>query len=291
MEVLLIMSQRIAIVGGGRIGEALLAGLLESGTQVKDLVVVEHSTARAAEISDTYGVLTTDLTTAVEGASVVVVAVKPKDVDGVIEALGRLDDDDDLEHVIVSLAAGVTISHYENKLPAGFPIIRVMPNTAMLVGESMSGVSAGRFASQENIDLVVAMMSSVGKVLVVPESQMDAVTAISGSGPAYAFFLAEAMVDAGVGLGLTRAQATQLAAQTIKGAGILLTDSGSSPTDLRAAVTSPGGTTAAALREFERHAVRSAVNEAAFACAARSAEGAGGASASSEGAAVSPDRS
>lgn len=267
------MTERIAIVGGGKIGEALLAGLIQSGRQTKDLVVVEKLPARAAEIADEYGVLVTDdVTTAAEGAQYVFLAIKPDDVDGVLRKLAATDDDAESERVTVSLVAGLPIAKYEYALQAGSPVVRVMPNTPMLVNEAMSAVSPGRYVGDDQLAAVVRLLEAVGKVTVVPEKHMDAVTAVSGSGPAYVFLMAESMIDAGVALGLTRAQASELTVQTIKGAGMLLSESGLSPVDLRAAVTSPGGTTAAAIREFEANGFRHGVYQATRACAAVSAK-------------------
>ncbi|MFZ2512646.1 MAG: pyrroline-5-carboxylate reductase [Gordonia sp. (in: high G+C Gram-positive bacteria)] len=262
------MTERIAIIGGGKIGEALLAGLIKSGKPIKDLVVVELSAERSAEISRDYGVrVTLDVRDAAEGAQVVFLAVKPDAVDAVLRELARAEDPGETERVTVSLVAGVPTARYEANLPAGSPVVRVMPNTPMLVNEAMSAVSGGRYADAGQVAVAVRLMESVGQVMVVPETQMDAVTAISGSGPAYFFLLVEALTDAGVGLGLTRAQSLELASQTLKGAGQLLSESGLSPVELRAAVTSPGGTTAAALAEFERYGLRHAASEAARAAA------------------------
>ncbi len=268
------MTERIAIIGGGKIGEALLAGLIASGTPTKNLVVAEHSPARAAEIADEYGVLVTDVRNAAESAQYVFLAIKPDDVDGVLRELAAAEDNAETERVTVTLVAGLPLARYENALQAGSPVIRVMPNTPMLVNEAMSAVSAGRYVAAEQLESVVELLKTVGRVAVVPEKQMDAVTAISGSGPAYVFLLTESMIDAGVALGLTRAQASEMAIQTIRGAGIMLSDAGISPVDLRAAVTSPGGTTAAAIREFEAGGLRHTVYEATRACAEASARGA-----------------
>ncbi|QUD81811.1 pyrroline-5-carboxylate reductase [Gordonia polyisoprenivorans] len=266
------MTERIAIVGGGKIGEALLAGLIAAGKQAKNLVVVERVPARATEIADEYGVLVTDdVTTAVSSAQFVFLAVKPDDVEGVLRKLATADDDAESERVTVTLAAGIPLARYEKMLQAGSPVVRVMPNTPMLVNEAMSAVAAGRHVDDEQLRAVVELLQSVGRVAVVPEKQMDAVTAISGSGPAYVFLVAEAMIDSAVSLGLTRAQATTLVVQTIRGAGVLLSDSGLSPVDLRAAVTSPGGTTAAAVRTLETQGLRGAFYEATEAAADASA--------------------
>lgn len=235
---------RIAVIGGGRIGEALISGLLQNGYATKDLVVVEKLPERADELARAYAIRVTDGTAdAAEGADVIVVAVKPGDVDTVIADVTSADLDSDTEQIVVSLVAGVTTAHYENKLPAGSPVVRVMPNTPMLVGQGASVLASGRHAKGEHLDLVREMLGSVGTVSVVPESQMDAVTAVSGSGPAYFFLVAEAMIDAGVALGLSRTVATDLVVQTMTGSAAMLAHSGENAADLRAAVTSPGGTT------------------------------------------------
>ncbi|MDO3650051.1 pyrroline-5-carboxylate reductase [Nocardia mangyaensis] len=264
---------RIAVVGGGRIGEALVAGLLESGRATKDLVVVEPSAPRAAQLAERFKVrVSGSVAEAVVGADIVVVAVKPGVVDSVLTDLSKADLDSGSDQVLVSLAAGVTTARLESKLPAGFAVVRVMPNTPMLVGQGMSVIAPGRYADDEQLEQVGAMLEAVGKVVTVAESQMDAVTAVSGSGPAYFFLVVEAMIDAGVGLGLTRDVASELVVQTMIGSAALLDETGQSAVDLRAAVTSPGGTTAAALRELERGALRSTFIEALQAAKHRSAE-------------------
>lgn len=277
---------RIAIIGGGNIGEALLAGLLQSGRQVKDLVVAEAYPARAAQLAEKYSVRVTDVADAAENAAYVIVAVKPDAVEGVVETLADAAADADsssVEQVVVSVAAGVPTAFYEAKLPAGSPVVRVMPNTPMLVGAGITALSRGRYANDAQLAEVSEIFSAVGAVLTVPEKQMDAVTAVSGSGPAYFFLMVEAVVDAGVAAGLPRPVATELAAQTMAGAAAMLldrmteSDSGSvvgpldtSAAQLRASVTSPGGTTAAGLRELERGGLRSAVASAVEAAKTRS---------------------
>lgn len=283
---------RIAIVGGGSIGEALLSGLLRAGRQVKDLVVAEKDPNRAQYLADTYSVLVTTVANAVDHASYVIVAVKPADVAGLVDEIvdaATNAESDTAEQVFVTVAAGVTTEYYENKLPAGAPVIRVMPNAPMVVGGGVSALSAGRFATAEQMKEVSAIFDAVGGVLTVPESQLDAVTAISGSGPAYFFLMVEALVDAGVDAGLSRSAATDLVAQTMAGSAAMLLDrldraadaaggaSGSSgaamdttPAQLRATVTSPGGTTAAGLRELERGGLRAAVARAVEAAKKRS---------------------
>lgn len=264
---------RIAVIGGGKIGEALISGLLQNGFATKDLVVAEKFEERRAELVRDHAIRVTDsIQDAVEGADVVVVAVKPNDVESVVTAVAAADLDNDEEQILVSLAAGVPTVRYETKLPAGFPVVRVMPNTPMLVGQGASVLAPGRYVRTEHLDTVREILGTVGTVSVVPESQIDAVTAVSGSGPAYFFLVAEAMIDAGVALGLTRAVATDLVVQTMKGSSAMLEQTGESATDLRAAVTSPGGTTAAAIRELERGGLRTAFYEALDAARRRSIE-------------------
>ncbi|MCV7198363.1 pyrroline-5-carboxylate reductase [Mycobacterium angelicum] len=281
---------RIAIVGGGSIGEALLSGLLRAGRQVKDLVVAERMPDRAKYISETYSVLVTSVKDAVENATFVVVAVKPADVEAVVDDLAdaaAAADNDSVEQVFVTVAAGITITFFESKLPAGTPVIRAMPNAAALVGAGVTALAKGRFVTPQQLEEASALFDAVGAVLTVPEAQMDAVTAVSGSGPAYFFLLVEALVDAGVAVGLSRQVATDLTAQTMAGSAAMLLERmnqerrtadgeplglrvDSSPAELRASVTSPGGTTAAALRELERGGFRIAVDAAVQAAKTRS---------------------
>ncbi|SON59036.1 Pyrroline-5-carboxylate reductase [Mycobacterium simulans] len=281
---------RIAIIGGGSIGEALLSGLLRAGRRVKDLVVAERMPDRAKYLSETYSVLVTSVADAVENATFVVVAVKPADVEAVIgdlAAAAAAADNTSAEQVFVTVAAGITITYFESKLPAGTPVIRAMPNAAALVGAGVTALAKGRFVTPQQLEEVSALFDAVGTVLTVPESQMDAVTAVSGSGPAYFFLLVEALVDAGVAAGLSRQVATDLSTQTMAGSAAMLLERmdqqrrtadgeplglrvDSSPSELRASVTSPGGTTAAALRELERGGFRVAVDAAVQAAKSRS---------------------
>lgn len=263
---------RIAVVGGGRIGEALISGLREAGTPQSDIVVIEAVRARADELAKKYSILATSLDIGCEGADVIVVAVKPQDVPAVVERIDDAISDSVHESIVVSLAAGIPTGTLENKLSAGSPVVRVMPNTAMLVGQGVSAICKGRFARDEHLDQVRTIMESVGAVVVVTEAQMDAVTAVSGSGPAYFFLLAEAMVDAGVEQGLPRDVALTLATGTALGAGAMLTGGGDGPGQLRYNVSSPGGTTAAAIRRLESGGLRAAVADAVEAAASRSRE-------------------
>ncbi|HEU0191023.1 MAG TPA: pyrroline-5-carboxylate reductase [Mycobacterium sp.] len=281
---------RIAIVGAGSMGEALLSGFLRSEHhQVKDMAVAEQQPDRARYIADTYKVSVRSVAEAVETAEIVIIAVKPGDVDTVIAEIAKIitaESGDSPVHLLVPIVAGVTTGYLESKLPAGIPVVRVMPNTPAQVGVGASVLSRGRFASQEQLDAVRELFECVGTVQVLPEEQMDAVTAVSGSGPAYFFLLAEALVDAAVGTGLNRQAATELAAQTMAGAAAMLaerlnqdrlagagtsgTAMNTTPAQLRASVTSPGGTTAAALRELERGGLRTTVDAAVRAAKTRS---------------------
>jgi len=258
----------LAIVGGGKIGEALLSGLVRRGGP-DGIVVCERSAARAEELATRYGVGIRDLAGAAADARIVLLAVKPQDIDTL---LGLLAPFVGPQHLVVSVAAGVPTSRLEAALPAGTPVVRVMPNTPALVDEGMSVLSAGRHASEAHLDEAEALLSPVGKVRRVPESQQDAVTALSGSGPAYFFYLVESMIDAGILLGLPRTLAADLIVQTALGAAVMLRDSGEHPVQLREAVTSPGGTTIAAIRELERHGVRAAMLAAIEAAHDRSVE-------------------
>lgn len=276
---------RIAIVGGGSMGEALLAGLLRSGRQIKDLVVAEKMSQRADYLAQTYSVRVTGVADAVENAAHVLLAVKPADVESVVAEIGEAAaraEGSAVEQVLISVVAGVTTAFYESRLPAGSPVIRVMPNAPALVGAGVSALSKGRFATDAQLAQAAELFESVGGVLTVPEGQIDAVTAVSGSGPAYFFLFVEALVDAAVAIGLSRTVATDLAVQTMAGSAAMLlerlpepgTPAPSTPdtnaAQLRAMVTSPGGTTAAGLRELERGGVRSAVANAVDAAKTRS---------------------
>ncbi|MGH3767366.1 MAG: pyrroline-5-carboxylate reductase [Pseudonocardiaceae bacterium] len=259
----------IAVLGAGKIGEALLSGLLDAGRNTEDLMFTERYPERAAVLEQAYRVPAVDTATAARKADVLVVAVKPQDIDPLLAELAGLISSSTL---IVSLCAGLPTALYERRLPDGVPVVRVMPNTPMLVGEAMSAISAGRFATDVHLELTEELLGSVGKVVRVPETQQDAVTALSGSGPAYFFYLVEAMIDAGILLGLPRPLVTELITQSAVGAAAMLRETGDHPVLLREAVTSPGGTTIMAIRELERHRVRAALLDAIEAARDRSVE-------------------
>jgi pyrroline-5-carboxylate reductase len=260
---------RIAVLGAGKIGEALLSGLLSAGSTADELVFTERHPERAAELSGRLGVAAVGVAAAAAHAELIVVAVKPQDIAPVLTELAPVLQPGTL---VVSLCAGLPTALFEGALPEGTPVVRVMPNTPMLVGEAMSAISAGRHAGDDELAAVEKMLSAVGRVVRVPESQQDAVTALSGSGPAYFFFLVEAMIDAGILLGLPRTVVADLIVQSAFGAAVMLRESGDHPVILREAVTSPGGTTIAAIRELEKHGVRAALIAAIEAARDRSVE-------------------
>jgi pyrroline-5-carboxylate reductase len=280
---------RIAIIGGGSMGEALLSGLLRAGRQVKDLVVAEKYPERAKFLAEKYSVLLTSVTDATDNADIVLIAVKPADVESVIDDIAQAAahaETDTAEQVFVTVAAGVTTGFYENRLPAGAPVVRAMPNAPVVVGGGVTALAAGRFATPDHLKEVSAIFDAVGGVLTVPESQLDAVTAVSGSGPAYFFLMVEALIDAAVAAGLSRSVSTDLVVQTMAGSAAMLlerldeaqpvgeaamgTTMDTTAAQLRATVTSPAGTTAAGLRELERGGLRAAVASAVDAAKTRS---------------------
>jgi pyrroline-5-carboxylate reductase len=250
-------------------GGALVTGLLRAGWTTDELTLAEARPERAEELRVETGCrCEADPAAAIGDRDVIVVAVKPQGINELLEQIaGSVSPD----QVLVALVAGVPIALYEAALP-GVPIVRTMPNTPALVGEGVSAVAGGTRATQGHIDAAKTVLAAVGGVEQVSEAQIDAVTAVSGSGPAYAFLLAEAMIEAGVAQGLERSVAEHLVKQTIKGAGALMIETGRDAGELREQVTSPGGTTAAALATFEAGGFRELVAEAVKAAAVRSRE-------------------
>lgn len=257
----------IAIIGAGKMGEALLAGLLAKDRSPEDVLVTEPREEHAAELRARYGVETVPAVDAAKRADTLLLALKPQDMLALLDEVsvhlseGRL---------VISVAAGLTTAVLESHLPAGVPVVRAMPNTPALMGKGMTAVSGGAHTRTEHLDRAEELLSTVGEVIRVGEQHMDTVTAISGSGPAYFYFIAETMIEAGVAMGMPRATAQRLVGQTITGSAAMLDGSGEHPVVLREAVTSPGGTTAAALRELERHGVRTAFTDAIEAARDRS---------------------
>jgi pyrroline-5-carboxylate reductase len=259
---------RIAILGAGKIGESLLAGLRSSDWA--DLVASTRREERAAELSERHGVETTTANAeAIRGADVVVLAVKPQDIETLLGEVGHLLTP---EQTVISIAAAIPTARIERHLGSDVPVVRAMPNTPATVHEGIAGMCAGRHAGREHLDRAGTVLRAVGDVVEVPEEQMDAITAVSGSGPAYYALLAEAMIEAGILLGLSREVSTRLVVQTMLGTAKLLRDERVHPVELRESVTSPGGTTIRAIRELEQAGVRAAFLNAINAAMERSKE-------------------
>ena len=260
------MRAKLAAVGGGKMGGALVEGLLGAGWgRPQEIVVVEPVAARRDELAARHPGL--GVAAEAPGAEGAVVAVKPAEVPAACGAIaaagvGR----------VLSVAAGVTLERLQGWLGPGVPVVRAMPNTPALVGSGAAAIAAGSAAGPDDLDWAEGILSAVGVVVRVSEPALDAVTGLSGSGPAYVFLVAEAMTEAGVLQGLTRDVSRALVVQTLLGSARLLAETGQEATDLRAAVTSPGGTTAAGVRALEAAAVRSAFLEAVAAATERSRE-------------------
>ncbi|MGB7982275.1 MAG: pyrroline-5-carboxylate reductase [Candidatus Nanopelagicales bacterium] len=260
---------RLALLGAGRMGQAIIAGLRASGWRASRIVAAEPDAATAREVAARHGIEVRAARDAVADADIVVVAVKPHHVTGVLDEVAPALP---TGAVVVCIAAGVSTGTLAEHVPGGTPVVRVMPNTPALVGMGMSVLSAGPGCPPQAVALAREVLAAVGEVREVVESEQDAVTAVSGSGPAYVFYLAQAMIDNGADLGLDRALARDLTVQTLLGAATMLASCADDPEVLRAHVTSPGGTTAAAVTVLEDAGVRATVGRAMRACAERSAE-------------------
>jgi len=267
--------RRVAILGAGTIGESLLRGLLSGGwREPSEIVATVHGEERAWEVAERHGVrVTLSNAEAVAGAALVVIAVKPQDFDVLLGEIGGVLSP---EQTVLSVAAAIPTAAIERRIAPGVPVVRAMPNRPATVHEGIAGLCAGAHAGDEHLRLAEEALSHLGAVVQVPERYMDAVTAVSGSGPAYFALLAEAMIEAGILLGLSREVSTQLVVQTMLGTAHLLRDEGIHPVELREQVTSPGGTTIRAIRELERAGVRAAFLNAIQAAMERSQELAAG---------------
>lgn len=263
----------IAILGAGKMGEALLSGLLRAGREPSGIVVTEYRAERAAELRERYDVQAVPAAEAAKTADTLILAVKPQDMSALLDEIAPHIPAD---RQVISVAAGITTSFIEDRLAEGTPVVRVMPNTPVLVDQGMCVISAGTHAGEGHLARTEEMLRPVGKVARIPESLQDAATALSGSGPAYVYYLVEAMVDAGILLGVPRTTALEMVIQSVVGAATMLSDSGEHPVLLREAVTSPGGTTIAAIGELEKHSVRAAFLAAIEAARDRGRELAGG---------------
>ena len=264
---------RIAILGGGVMGEMLAGGLLRVLEPAPQILIVEKRAERAAELISLMPVEVADADLAISGADVVILAVKPQDIDGLLASVGTMIEPGAL---LISIAAGIRTATIQGHVGTGVNVVRAMPNTPARVGQGVTGVSPAAGCTPEALALSVRLLESVGIVVEVPESLQDAVTAVSGSGPAYVFFLAEAMITAAESLGLDPETAQRMVHQTILGAATLLDTSADSAHELRARVTSPNGTTAAAIATMEGLGVAEAVIAAIGSARDRSRELSGG---------------
>jgi pyrroline-5-carboxylate reductase len=249
--------RRLAIIGAGAMGQALAKGLITSGAYApREIIATDADKHRLAAFVEESGVSAAGNVEAASNSGVIIVAVKPPSVPDVLEEIstyiGR-------EQLVISIAAGLTIRQISTNLKPDIPIIRAMPNTPCLVGEGAIAICRGKNADDEDVEKALTIFGAVGKVIEVPEKLMDAVTGLSGSGPAYIYVAIEALSDAGVRAGLTRKQATLLAAQTVLGAAKMVVQTAKLPAELKEAVTSPGGTTIAGLEALEHSGFRSAL--------------------------------
>jgi len=268
-------SRKIAILGAGRIGESLISGLLSSGwREPSEVAATGRRAERVAELRERHGVdATLSNHDAAAGAALVVIAVKPQDIDVLLGEIGGLILP---EQTVLSVAAAIPTAKIESRLSPGVPVVRAMPNTPATVHEGIAGLCAGAHAEDKHLDLAEEALAHLGAVVRVSEDSMDAITAVSGSGPAYFALLAEAMIEAGILLGLSREISTQLVVQTMLGTAKQLRDEKMHPVELREMVTSPGGTTIAAIRELEMAGVRAAFLNAIQAAMVRARELAAG---------------
>src|ERR687891_501719 len=262
---------KLAVLGCGQMGEALVAGVLTTGWRAPgDISVTTRRPDRLEELTQRHGVeASLDNSTAISGAEVVVLAVKPQDTEAL---LADISTSVVPEQTVLSLIAAIPTDFIESRLGSAVPVVRAMPNTPSRVHEGMAGIAAGKHADEAHLKIATEVLAHVGRVVTVPESYLDAVTAISGSGPAYFALLAEAMIEAGILLGLSREISTDLVVQTMLGSAKLLRDEHMHPVELREMVTSPGGTTIRAIRVLEQSGVRAAFLNAIQAAMERAQE-------------------
>jgi pyrroline-5-carboxylate reductase len=265
------MERKIAVLGAGKAGEALIAGILSSGwREPAEIVATARHREHLDQLAERHGISTTlSNVEAAEGAAVVVIAVKPQDIEALLSEIGSALTP---SQTVLSIAAAIPTALIERHLSDHVPVVRAMPNTPVTVQEGMAGLAPGAHAEEEHLVQAEEVLGSVGRSVRVEEGYMDAITAVSGSGPAYFALLAESMIEAGILLGLSRDVSTDLVVQTMLGTAKLLRDEKMHPVELREMVTSPGGTTIAAIRELEQAGVRAAFLNAIQAAMERSRE-------------------
>ncbi len=261
--------QKVAVLGAGVMGEALIAALIGSGVEPSAISIVEKRPDRCDELIGKYAITVDSLHSAVATSDVILLVVKPQDMPAL---LGEIKPHINSNALIMSFVAGKKIGFIQENLSPAQPIVRIMPNTPTSVGLGAAGYSFGNNVSKVHRAFVASLLSAAGKAVEVDESLQDAITATSGSGPAYFFAFVEAMIEGSIALGLTREDATKLTIQTIVGSAALLENSGDSPTTLREKVTSPNGTTAAALASFSNDQLSAIVARAMKAARDRSQE-------------------
>ena len=271
------MSNRIAFLGCGSMNEAILGGLIAGGTDPADIVATVRRAERAAELAERHHGITAiageeepeNNKQAATGSQMVILGVKPV---GIADLAREIGDSLGLDAIVISVAAAVSLQQLEAALPAGQPVIRAMPNTPAQLGRGVVSVSPGTHCTAAQLQLAKDLLAAAGTVVEIPEDQVDALSAVSGSGPAYAFYLAEAMAAAGVELGLDPELSLLIARETVAGAGFMLAEPGADPATLRKAVTSPNGTTERAIATFDERGLPAIVADGARAAAARAAE-------------------
>jgi pyrroline-5-carboxylate reductase len=261
---------RVAVLGGGVMGGTIITALRVAGWPADKIIVADHGAVRAAALQETHGIdAIQEIAPAVDGADIVIIAVKPQQAG---EIMGDIADNLREGAMVITVAAGLSSSFYEERLPAGTPVVRAMPNTPSIVARGVTGIAAGANASQDHLDLVAGMLSATGMVVAIEEEQIDALTSVSGSGPAYFYAMVEALTEAGVMQGLDRELSTALAAQTFIGAAHLLMETGDTPQTLRKRVSSPKGITIAALEAMQNAGLQGVIAAGANAAVARSRE-------------------
>lgn len=266
----MLKNKKIGFIGAGMMAEAIARGLLKAGMDTTRISASDPGETRRDLFRKELGVsATTDNQTVAQFGDIILIAVKPFVVP---DALASIADVLQPRQLVVSIAAGVTIDSIESKLPKGIPVVRVMPNTPCLIGEGAAALAPGKHATQAHLDLASEIFSASGKVVQLTEDKLDAVTGLSGSGPAYVYTFIEALADGGVRMGIPKATALVLAAQTVLGAAKMVLETGSHPAELRDKVMTPGGTTIAGMASLERDKFRSALIEAVTAATQRSAE-------------------
>ncbi|MBU4310847.1 pyrroline-5-carboxylate reductase [bacterium] len=265
------LKKRIAFLGVGNMATALMRGIIEAGlTRPEDIVISDINKERLRVTSHELQVIVAkDNREAVKEADVIILAVKPNDMEGL---LSEIKESLDSKKLIISIAAGITTSYIEKMLKKEVPVIRIMPNTPVAVKEGASAFSIGEYVSQEEEKIVKSIFGAVGKIVKVEENLMDAVTALSGSGPAYIFYIIASLIEAAISLGLNKKTATILAIQTVLGSAKLLQETGEEPAALKKKVTSKGGTTEAALLVLDEGKLKETLDKALKAAAKRSQE-------------------